>query len=253
MRSFRLIVPLGLCIAALTAGVALTASIKRAEARSALPPHLLTPMTSSEVAVALHRVSLDPEALAAAGLSPAETTALVDNAWELMGANPEALRIAQDAHATAVATADNLERVVRSGLATPEQITQYAQAQEQLGDASADLQGALNAIFNAATADVTPPQLNLLSTIRTNRVWGKPIEFLTVPGAELERVALRNAVSNERISAELEEPPDPADQALLNQWRTNPTVALAIANLQANLVLIEQAWNQATNEPAGQG
>lgn len=87
-----------------------------------------------------------------------------------------------------------------------------------------------------------------LSTIRANRHWGQPLEFLTITLTEPQRVELRECLANERISAENGEEPDQDAQAILAAYRANPAVSLADANLQANLSAVSNAWNQAVNQ-----
>jgi hypothetical protein len=241
----RFMMIVALCAAAMTVTLLLFVNIKRAEARSSIAPHLLSPPTAGEVAVALHRLSLDAPALAASGLTAQDASTLIQNTWNEMAATPETLRLAHEMYAAARAEVEQLEEIVRAGVATSEQVNQLPVAQASLVEAQEGLQSVLDGLFATATSNLTAQQVSVLSTIRSNRLWDQPIEYLTVNGVEPERVDLREALANERISIEQGVEPDPANQLLLAQWRSLPAVASAQANLQTNLDLIEGVWDQA--------
>ena len=243
---------LALGAAATTLIIAL--QIKRAEARSAasaISIAIALPPTWDEIAVTLTRVGLGPEALAACGASPTQTTTLVQNAWTYLTPNIDAIRIAQQSAADTRAQLSALEQLIRSGLASQEQTAQLPLMHAQYNQATADLDGSLAAFFEAVTEPLPPDQRALLTTIHANAIWENAIEFNTIEMTEPQRVELRSALANERISAALDVDPDPADQAVLAQWRSTPQVSAALINAQANLELIKNAWNQAVGVPVG--
>ena len=97
-----------------------------------------------------------------------------------------------------------------------------------------------------ATAGLSENQRAALATIRRNRHWDLPLEFLVVDRAESEWVALRDCLANERIAAKLDdEEPDPVAQAVLGQLRSHPAVLVARGNLDGNLAVLTMVWQQA--------
>ncbi|MCI0456509.1 MAG: hypothetical protein L0Z62_05955 [Gemmataceae bacterium] len=212
----------------------------------AVPPQLMP--ASAQLAVVLHRVGLDPEALAAAGVSPAAAAQVVDNTLEHMAAHSDALGGIDAAWADAELQCDQLKRIIQSGRATPEQLEAYPAAREQRDSAAAQRASLLEEFFAAATADLGTSQRNALTTMRSNRRWHVPLEFQVIERDEAEWVHLRNCLANERTAAKLEEEPDPDAQAMLAELRSHPAVAAAKAGLDTNLAVITNAWEQAVEE-----
>jgi len=198
--------------------------------------------TSSELATTMIRAGLDPAALAGAGLSSNETESVVQAVLSWMVDQHLQLTSADQAFAAARREHDRLLRRVRSGRATEQEISEFQQARATLATVRTQRQNVLNAIFESATASMNGAQRFTLTRIRLNRSWKQPTEFLTVDRTQEEWVALRDALANERISAENGEDPDPDAQALLAQLRSNPAVSAAKANLDANLALITATW-----------
>ncbi len=223
-------------------------SIELARARASMM--LLAP-TADELAAAMLRIGLGPAQLTAAGGSPSTVGTVVGDCLDDMIADPAVIELADAAFAESKQQCDLLKRVIQSGQATPEQITTYAVARTQLSVAEAQRHSVLNGLLACAAASLNESQQSTLAAIRGNGNWDLPIEFLTVDRAEAQWVQLREALANERISANLGEEPDPEAQALLQQLRSDPSVATAKANLDANLTVVTVAWEQAIDDTDG--
>ena len=202
----------------------------------------------SNFKVKLIRAGLDTQALAAAGVPSQGIHAVLQAAADHMNANPSAISGADATFAAAQVSADTLRRKVQSGLATPEEVSACQSAIAALASATSARQAALDATFNAATAGLSSEVRARLAMIRSNRSWGLPLELLTVERTEAQWVALRDALSNERIAAELSEEPDGAAQALLTAARSNGTVSAAKAALDTNLASVTTSWNTAAGQ-----
>jgi hypothetical protein len=116
----RIVTPL-IVLSATIALLLIVINIKHAEARSALAPGAIAialPPTWNEVAVTLFHTGLSPEALAACGASPDQTTAVVQSAWSYLNSNIDAIRIAQQSVANARSEVAALSQLVQSGLAS---------------------------------------------------------------------------------------------------------------------------------------
>ena len=201
--------------------------------------------TGAELGTCLHRVGLGPEALAAAGASAGQTTALVEAARGYLIDHQGDLDLAD---AAAKRERDRLERLVRSGTGTGDDVTALAQARVLLANARAQRAAKLGALLDAATAGLSGQRRAALDSFSANAPWKQPIEFLAVDRDQQEWVALREALANERIAAKRQEAPDAGAQALLQQLRADPAVSAARANLDANLLAVTAAWELAVGE-----
>jgi hypothetical protein len=201
--------------------------------------------SATDVATGLHRLELGPDALTAAGLSSSDATELVQRAFSHLIESQNALDLADLVHADAKRNSTILERTVRSGTADDDELAALPAALAALASATSQQQTLLAGLVDGATADLTGPQRAKLDRIRLNQDWKLPIEFLVIDREETVWVALRDALANERISARLGEMRDAAAQTLLAQLRADPAVSMARANLDANLGVIEAAWDAA--------
>jgi hypothetical protein len=204
--------------------------------------------TPAQLATALVRAGLDPEALAAAGVSPSAIDTVVGDVVDHMTANPGSLELADSAYAAARQERDQLKRVIQSGRATQEQIDAYPGAVGGFALAQSQRQSALDDVFTAGTATLSQGQRNTLISLRGNAAWDLPLEFLVLDLSEADWVQLRDYLANERVSAQLGEDPDGSAQAALTQLRSNPLVATADANLDTSLAVVELAWHQAVDQ-----
>ncbi len=207
--------------------------------------------SSAQVANGLLRAGLDPEALTAAGLSPGAATTLISDAYGHLIDNPGVIDLADAAYAQAKPECDRLERLVRSGRATPEEVNACGAARMALTLAESQRESVLSDMFSAGTWGLSEAQGSTLAAIRSNSNWDLPTEFLVVDHTEAEWVQLREALANERIAAKLSEDPDPGAQAILAQFRSDPLVAMARANLDVNLDFLSSVWEQALDDLDG--
>lgn len=202
-----------------------------------------------ELGLALHRAGLEPESLAAAGVSDNAVSTMVQNVRQYLSENPNALDMADDAFGQARHVVDNLRRQIQSGQASQEELNALAAAQSTLSSAEATRNSAINAIFNAGAGNLTEQQRTSLTTIAMNRHWELPVQFLLVHRPQSEWVALRDALANQRIAAAGSVSPDPAAAALIQQAQSHPAVSSAVASLSSNLAAIEVQWSSAVAQP----
>jgi hypothetical protein len=202
--------------------------------------------------VALIRAGLDPSSLTAAGVTSNGVVGLLQPAADLMNGNPTALPNADTAFAAARVANDALVRKIQSGLASQDEVSSYPAVSGTLASATTTRQAALDAIFNAAAANLDSGAKNLLTQVRSNRSqdWSRdyPYEFLVITRQESEWVTLRDCLANERIAVQLPDLLSQDDQALLTTWRADPAVSAAKAALDQNLAAVTAAWNTATGQ-----
>ena len=208
------------------------------------------PRPDPDLVEALLRSGLDADALAAAGVTAdADATEVVDDVKAHLVTGLTDLRDADSDYATQRNLVDSLRRKVRSGLASQEEITQLATAKTDLATATSDRETALDAIFDAGTADLSQSSTDLLETIRGNRHWKLPLEFLTGDRTEQEWVDLRDALADERISANFEgEEVSAGSASLLSTCRAVQCVSTARSNLDTHCGHIQAAWDSACVE-----
>jgi hypothetical protein len=200
----------------------------------------------TELRTALLRCGLGAEALAAAGCTAQETSALVDAFSEAMASQPSALEQKDAAYASARVTKEELERKVATGLATPEQITALGTAKSTLASAESARAQLLNGFFEGATAHLSAAKIATLSMLRANAAHELPIEFLVKERSQAEWLAIRKALNNERICAKYGDPPDAAKQAALATWKSDATVSAAKSACTSGLASVQDAWDAAT-------
>jgi hypothetical protein len=204
------------------------------------------PMRSIELEVALRVVDLTPESLASAGLSGPDVTGLVGRARSDLSPVIEDYREAHTDFGSARAEVDRLERLVRSGLASQEQVTALTTARSAFTAANTAHDNHQGAAFTAATEEsLTGPQVAALVQIRANTAWDLPSEYKVRSATEPEWVALRDALAAERI-AQREGSEVPAGaQSVLTAWRADPAVSAARASLASNLAAVSAAYSAA--------
>ena len=204
--------------------------------------------TPGELATALIRVGLDAGALTAAGASSSNIDLVIGNGLDHLMTESALLTQVDTEFAQSRRQCAQLKRIIQSGGATLDQISACSAAQAQLALARGARQELLDSLFDDATVGLNENQRNTLATIRSNRHWDLPLEFLVVDRAESEWVALRDCLANERISAEFDdEDPDPVAQAVLGQLRSHPAVVAANGNLDANLAVLTVVWQGAVD------
>lgn len=205
-------------------------------------------MVDSGIRDALRRAGLDPQALAAAGVVPSQVAECVSAVANSPVAAPGFLAQIDATYETARSVHDSLERRVQSGLASESEVAQLVAAKQSLEAAASARQSVSDTLHFAGAAQLSPAQQAALTVIRSNRAWNLPIELLAVSRTEAEWVALRKALTNERVSAASGQTPNAACQALLGAARSNSAVAAAKSAIDTNLAAIQSAWSVAAGD-----
>ena len=191
------------------------------------------------------RLSLDAEALCAAGVTVLQVEEVVGD----LNASPAAinaeLAAADATYSQAQQYANGLQTLVRSGQAAPQQVSDLADAKAALETAAQARDGVLDTLFDAGLSSLSQPVQNRLATIRANRRWKLPMEFLVTNRTQADWVALRDNLSQERITTELEEPLEAVVAQALATARANSEVAAAKTRLDSDYSAIQLAWDAA--------
>ena len=202
--------------------------------------------------VKLVRAGLDPEALAASGVVSGGVSAVLQAAADELNAHPNALPAADTSYVAARVESDRLRTLIQSGQASQEEIASYQTQTANLASATSARLSALDAVFAAATANLTAPQRTALTQIRANRAVEHskdfPIEFMVIERPETQWVALRDALANEKLAINYPDLASEAAQSSLATWRSDQSVAAARTSLIANLTAVTTSWNTASGE-----
>jgi hypothetical protein len=198
-----------------------------------------------EDATTFIRLSLDAEALAAAGVSAAEVPGVVTALEESDEAQSGALATADAAWAAARQEADRLSRIVRAGNSTPQDVTDLTAAKEAFAGATAARDAVLDALFDAGTGVLSAGEQAVLAEVRANRRWKLSMEFLVISRTEAQWVELRDNLMAEKVCAKMGDTLDSEVVQALSAARAQTDVAAAKALLDANLAAVRAAWDAA--------
>lgn len=239
------------CVAgasAVAASVALAArSASLMRARSSLQP----PAEASRAVVAatLVRIGLGPDALAAVGVQANATAPIFSNLrshlaeaqGDLLQAETTYMRAQQQ-----LATAEEAIRTQGAGARAPQELESLRAALTSAASARDTL---VAAAFTASTVSLTEQQTAALRTIRGNRgKWELPLEYLTVDRTEAEWVALREALTNQRVSLARGETPNSTCLELVSSAQNDNRVSTAAVALQSNRDAVTTAWANALGQ-----
>ena len=220
-----------------------------------VPPGELEPVvveTTSpgrKLDVALRRAGIEPDALAAAGVGTTALGSLIARADTWFVASGEALQQADALLGEARVRRDELQRLVRSGLAEPADVIALAQAKTAHDAALAERDSVLQALFAAATEGMDGSRVATLAQIHANSKWKPPVHFLVEEREEATWLRLRDSLANERIAPRFEEDPDPDVVAFLTAMRARQAVAQAHANYEAFHAALLASWQASLLQP----
>lgn len=194
----------------------------------------------------LRRVGLDPESLAAAGLNAADTTALASRAVAHLDASTyTSLSQATQAHGTALAEMQRLQRLFRAGTPGSATKTDLDNAVAAEASARATMEARQQDLYNAATLGLEATPLARLGAIGKEHNMAYPDYFKVIERTHAQGIALRDAINGVRIDAKLGQPTSDHHQAIIDAQLANSTIATAKTAYDTNLNNIKNAWNTA--------
>lgn len=195
--------------------------------------------------VALIRAGLDAQALAAAGVASTSVLATLQAAADQVNSAPTALDSADADFAAARVNADQLMRKIQAGQASAQEISQYQTAKTTLANATSARQTILDGYFTSGISGLSQAQRTALTTIRANRTWELPLEYLVTTRSQADFVKLRDALANERIALDLPDTSNQSAMTFLSGVRAETDVAAALSASNAHLAAVTSSWNTA--------
>ncbi len=207
-------------------------------------------LTAAEVRAWLVRAGLDPKALAVANVPAGQIRALVGGAADSIVQNSLAMEQAELALSRGRTSVERLERSVRGGTASADDLRALATARDALAAAQGQVGEFVAGVFTAATAGLSPEARAALQGVKRNRGRGVPMEFTLADRTDAQWVALRDALSARAIAQrEGRQIPDAAN-ALVSA-ATTPASTAAADRLRTALPAIQAAWEQAVRNAQG--
>ncbi|HKX45632.1 MAG TPA: hypothetical protein VJP77_02945 [Planctomycetota bacterium] len=199
-------------------------------------------------AAQLHRIAIHPESLCAVGLTPAQAATVIEAGAAHFEQYAELCAQADADFAAARVARDELQRTVRSGLATAQEVSDLADAKVAFASAEADRAAALDAAFNAATAGLDGEVKALLATLRANESWRLPVAYLVADRDQADWVTLRDALVAERLATEEGTATPEPYASFLTSAKADTDVAAALTGLDTHLAELQAAWDAALDE-----
>ncbi len=208
---------------------------QRAHAQAPSQPAL----TERQLALCLHAVSLDPESLAAAGVSdPGVAAVVAAGASYIGGSGADMAHVRRRANA-ARSDLQREESQARSGHVTQEVLEA---AREEDEDASVHLAQLMNGLFTTAIAPLPSGQRALLATIRANSATNSlPKAWLAVNRSQANWIAIRDALACRDIAERNAQGPDGAAESVIAS-ASDQVTAGALASVDSNLPGVRSAF-----------
>lgn len=206
-----------------------------------------TPPPPAGAVMLAARLGLDPQALAAADVTAAQTHTAAGAIVTYWSENGNTI-MAKDTELIALdKSLADIRSAIAAGHPPANAEATIASTQTQRQALAAERDAMLAAAYAAASTDLNASQLSMLQTIKSNRIWQLPTHMLVVQRQPSEWVALQHAgaptidIHDPRIPSNTGASPLESDPI----WTTasaNQTVSAAAQRIQANGAEIEAAW-----------
>ncbi|MCC6285057.1 MAG: hypothetical protein IT439_07100 [Phycisphaerales bacterium] len=226
------------------AGVAAAAALVAFQPQPSSPAQPLPAPT--QTAVMLHAAGLAPDAMAAAGVTAAQTTDAILRIRESLPQVAAQFTAAHNASSAASIEHDRLERLVRSGAGTQDDVTALAAARTQLQAATAQRDTAVQAFVQAAELG---GEVNArLAALGDTRGRELPLHYAAASRPDDAWIALRHALASADIHTRLGEEVPQAARDVILAADSDAAVIAARVNLENNGPAVAEAWNQAVGQ-----
>ena len=197
---------------------------------------------------AVYRSGLNPEALAAAGVTSSQLEALCQAVHDDLVTVQPILDAADSGAAQGRTDVGRLSRLVRSGRGQAEDVSSLAQAKADCEAAMAEQKACLDHFHASATEGLTEAQRTALVNIRANKEWKAPAYFKVVTRTPEEWMTLEEYLDIERIEARWGHELDAGVAQFLADARADADVAAAKAAYETNLASLKTALDLAIRD-----
>jgi hypothetical protein len=202
----------------------------------------------NEVIATMTQLGLDPDALAASGVTSDQVPPLFTDLGTAMASAETGLIAADAACMSSQQSQTSLENDVRAGKRGAETLASLQSAKTAAAAAISARDTLLESEFVAATASLNEGQIATLRAIRRNRHWLTPMEYAVVDRTEAQWVALKDALAGEQIAAARGVSPSGAAHDLMMSASSVDAVSTAKTRLQTNGAAVKNAWMDALGQ-----
>jgi hypothetical protein len=234
----------GLSVALLLAFTAAYIAMFAVPQREALAQGVPAPLTPLECEALLIHAGLDPDRMACAGVTSLNAATVASNAIASVQTNLTDLRGGFSDVSQYRQQIDDLESLITSGKGDQEDVNALATARANLATAQAALNTSLDTVFDDATVSLTTEKA-ALSDLRGDPVVNLPHPYRFADYSQSQEVVLRDALHQERISADLGEALDQANATVITTAKAVPAVTVALANHTTLASSVKNAWDSA--------
>jgi len=197
-----------------------------------------------DVEVMLLRIGINPEVLAAAGLSSGTVqSALAAEQVDLEDA-VGTLATHDAACAAARVQVDSLRRSVRSGNSSAEEVSELAMAKATLASATAARESFLAGVCTGLCAHVSEDATTAIERMCETKGWKTiPVAYRVEDRTEAEWLAIREALSAKKTHEKMGEDVPASATQLLASVAAEQDVATAISCCDSNLSGVQGVWD----------
>lgn len=190
---------------------------------------------NAESRVALAQARITPEVLAASGATSTDIPQLVENVSDWWNEHGGTLVAATSAANSARANLDAVQRKVRAGTASGEDVESLVTCRQACVSTLAAQQALMDDLWAAATASLNSEVVERLEIVRANLDGQRSLDtkYLVVAWSTGDALNLRRA---------LRSPDDAASQQIVAGANALAAVSQAQSWLTSNLAAIETAW-----------
>jgi hypothetical protein len=188
------------------------------------------------------RLGLSPDAMAAAGVTPAQATAVGSQLRSRYADLAPPLDSAQSALRTAITQREQLRRKIAAGRGAPEDTAALSAATAQATAAASARASARDAALADLGAAIGTDAMQKLKNIRESRKWPVPVYFRVVTRTAQEWSGLETLLSSRDVAARLGRPVPDQVQAVITTAESDPAVAAAKASFEANRAAVAAAF-----------
>ena len=240
VASLPIVIPVAWATVSLTSDSDIDADMTSDMETSEAPPLEQRPV-NVPLQDALYRSGLNPEALAAAGVTTAQVEAMC-NALRADLVEVQPILSAADAGVAEGRTnVGRLKRLIRSGKATADEVSQLEQAKASCEAALAEQGNCMNHFHAAACAVLTEAQRETLSRIRRNSKWKVPTPYMVLDRTPEQWMQLEEYLDVERIETRWGHEVPAEVVSVLAEARADAAFAAASAAHETNLAAVETA------------
>lgn len=221
-------------VTAALAGILLIASSVWIAMLGVHQPAPTPPPTRGEVTAAAMRAGLHADSLLAAGVSSASFASIASAVREYLAEHPGQMR-------TLDSQVDSARRSANTRPSEPPP-PQGTMTLDQANDARDAFYAA---IFDAATTSLSQEQKSMLRSQKQNKGKSVPAKYLVADRSDAEWVALREALTDQRIAARDGREANAEVRQRITAADANAAVAAAGQRLSGDRTTVRTAWTQA--------